>query len=65
MMCEGAAVTLIRGFADLRQWLPLIIPGKVDRTTRHVAISADLFIVRMMGTEPGIYSSQFCPSSNV
>ena len=57
MFSKVTALTLIQGFADLylscfpsaRGFSP-VIPGKVDRITAHVAVSADLFLVKMMGT---------------
>ena len=57
VMCKGPTFTFIWDFSVflLCYWLPLVIPGKEDRITTHVAVSADLlkwgelkFLVRVM-----------------
>ena len=56
MTCKVAALTqpgLCRYFNfwfSQFVWLPSVIPGKVNRITTHLAISADLFLVKMMKT---------------
>ena len=45
VQCKRAALTLIRGFAGvcLSDLLP-VIPGKVNRISTHVTVSADFFL---------------------
>ena len=55
MTCKEAVLTLIWSFADMYLSGPELVassnyPGKVNRIPPLVAISADLFIVKMMGT---------------
>ena len=53
-MCKGEALTLW-GFAGLcLSSLPPVVPGTADRITSRAAVSTDVLLVEMRGTQPGI-----------
>ena len=58
-MYKGAELKLFSDLCLSAPWLPLFIPGELER------ISADLFLAKLMETQSGIsrevHSSLFCP----